>query len=461
MIKISKADQDSILQRIRDGRVDAASLSTSSLVDDIILSMHKHGVIGCLKRGFPDKRADNTTVPFDLMLALAIAAKMKVHTSLTDIPFALTDHRTICELGYSMWDSDKDIGSGLMNEGTIRHLVRKYTSDELIRSYNSTLQEHIMDTLSIKSNIHILDCTKLEVNMKNNHYENATVGRDSDGDVAKGYKLSTIRGIVGDRGIIEDIRFGTMSTHDLALSQSMLYETPVFTDGDILINDKGFLSRDTLNFLKTHRGVDTYIPIRKNMEAYEIAVAVAQKANKWKPHPTQRRTSQSISFVAGLSPYWRSKHTEDDVDINACVVWDREDDKYFVFVTTDTTKSASQIIKTYELRPEIEEDYRQLKDFWNIEDFKSTKLTNISFRIVCVLLGYLFFQLYTMLPDGEQFAGKSLPVIMKNYKSNASHHLVIYSDEIFGVLTIAQMAEVYAQCDKTVRRLISAILENV
>lgn len=53
--------------------------------------------------------------------------------------------------------------------------------------------------------------------------------------------------------------------------------------------------------------------------------------------------------------------------------------EYFVFVTTDLKKTAKQIIQTYELRPEIEEDYRQIKDFWQIEDFKSTKYNFIAF----------------------------------------------------------------------------------
>ncbi len=42
-------------------------------------------------------------------------------------------------------------------------------------------------------------------------------------------------------------------------------------------------------------------------------------------------------------------------------------------MTTDTTKTVRQIVQTYELRPEIEEDFRQMKDFWKLSGFKSTK----------------------------------------------------------------------------------------
>ena len=64
------------------------------------------------------------------------------------------------------------------------------------------------------------------------------------------------------------------------------------------------------------------------------------------------------------------------------------------FVTTDTDATAKDIISIYELRPEIEEDFRQLKDFWKIEDFKTTKYNLIAFHIICVLLGYLLMHKY-------------------------------------------------------------------
>lgn len=430
-------------------------------MDDIILAMHKNGMTNCIRDGFGDRRADNTVVPFDLTMMLAIAAKMRVHSSLTDIPYALTDHRTICELGYSMVDTDRDIKSGLMSEGTVRHLVGKYSSDEFLAGYNRTVQTHIMPRMDIRPNIHILDCTKLEVNLKNTRYENSAIARDSEGNIARGYKLATIRGIVKDTGIIEDIRFSPMNVHDLELSRQMLLDSSVLKSGDILINDKGFLSRDLVNQLKTSKNVNTYVPLKKNMDAYHLAVSVAIGDNEWQPHPKKKRKDQKIALVKDVGPYWTSDDRENDVPVNACVVWDTAKSDYFVFVTTDISKSAVQIIKTYELRPEIEEDYRQLKDFWKLEDFKSTKLNIITFHIVCVLLGYLFFQLYTMLPEGEPLAGRSFPVVLKNYCPVSSHHLAIYSGDIFGVMTVFDIVQLYSNCSPDVQEKIADILKMI
>lgn len=286
-----------------------------------------------------------------------------------------------------------------MSEGTIRNLIRKYSYSEIIRSYNCIVQNNILLHMDIEANIHILDCTKIAVDRFNQNYEGAGYYHEEGENPIHSYKLSTLRGIVRDTGIVEEVRFGPINTHDLTWSKEMLLTTKVLKPGDILLNDRGFLERNTINTLKTSRGVDTYVPLKKNMEAATVAICAAKECGEWRQHPS--REGQKIHFVPFLRKHWQSKNLQDDVDSNGCVVWDVESDFHAVFVTTDTTATAEQIIKTYELRPEIEEDYRQLKDFWKLEDFKSTKVNFITFHIVCTLLGYLFFQLYTLLTEGE------------------------------------------------------------
>ncbi|MFR5684384.1 MAG: transposase, partial [Clostridia bacterium] len=107
-----------------------------------------------------------------------------------------------------------------------------------------------------------------------------------------------------------------------------------------------------------------------------------------------------------------------------------------------------------------EEDYRQLKDFWKIEDFKSTKLNVILFHIVCVLFGYLFYQIYTLLPEGEKYLGKSLPIILKKYVPQVQPYVVLYVGYEFGVLTLFELMEFYAQSPENIRKLFENILKQ-
>lgn len=467
MLKVCRSNKESVLEQVRAGKIDAVALSTTNLVDDIIYVMHTNGVLDCLTAGIKDRRSHNTTVPYSIIWASAVAAKMKVHTSLTDIPHAITDYRVLSELGYSLYDDAGAVGSFLMNEGSIRFLLGKYEAADLVEGYNNTVQNHIMPKLDLVPNIHILDCTDLEVNFSNENYEGASISyskRSKDGTLARGrgYKLSTLRGIVGDSGVIEDIRFGSLNTHDLTLSKEMLMTSPMLKSGDILINDRGFLSREVINYLKTERNIDTYVPLKKGMVSFNIAVQAAKDQNKWSKNPKYNR--QRIALVTDLGEYWPFEEKIPEaanVPINGCVIWYEDTDSYAVIVTTDLNQSAKGIIDTYCLRPEIEEDYRQLKDFWKLEDFKSTKLNLIAFHIVCVLFGYLFFQLYTMLPDGEQYCGQSLPVLLKKYSAKAQGHIVIYVDDMFGVFTLFEVLELYANASGEAKVMIGKEIKKV
>lgn len=426
----------------------------------MILKMKNEGILELLENVFPDKRSKNKNIPFHLILALTITAKMKIKTSLTDVPFAITNAETLSEIGWNIWDNERGLNEGLMSEGTIRNFVKKYTVDELITAYNAYIQDEVFVKKGIVPDIHVLDCTKLEVELSNSNYEGSEVIKD-DGEYKRGYKLSSLRGITGDTGILEEIRFGNIKQHDLKLSKKMVLESKMLKPGDILINDRGFISREFMNQLKREREIDSYIPLKSNMEAFEQAVSIANAENNWKAHPNKKRKNQKIAFVGSLGSYWRSAEPENDVAIIGCVVYDTKTDEYHVFVTTDTTKTARQIIMTYELRPEIEEDYRQIKDFWKIEDFKSTKQNFIVFYIVMVLIGYLFFQLYKGMEEGEKYAGKSLPVAIKKYVEEGSKSVIIYSGQYFGIFGFLEFIQLYSSCGTEVKQCLDPILAKV
>ncbi len=448
MLTLCRNNKNEIKKMIQNKSLRDIVISERNLIDDIILSMCQDGIIDCLADGFTDKRRHNSFVPFKVIIAMSIAAKMRVHSSLTDIPVAIQDYRLLAELGYNIVLDNKN---KLFTEGTIRYLLGKYTNEDLIAYYNNVVQNHIMPLKGIKTNIHILDCTKISVNFDNTNYENSSLAVDRKGDAMRGYKLASLRGLYKDTGIIEEIRFGTAATHDLALSEEMLKTTKCFNCGDILINDRGFISRELINYLKTEKDVDTYIPLKKNMWAFNEAVTIAKLENNWATHPNRRRRGQRIALVPNLAG-WDSVNISNDVPINACVVWDTVDDAYMVFITTNTNATAKDIILTYELRPEIEEDFRQLKDFWKLEDFKTTKYNIIAFHIVCVLLGYLFYQLYINSIDGNQYLGKSLPVVVKNYKKQVLNYLVLYGGQYFCSMSMIEFFEFRDECSEEVRK---------
>ena len=460
MIQICRKDKEKVYEAIRTGKIDTAEMSFPNLIDDIILTLKKRGLTDLLAQALPDKRRDNSHIPFDILLCLAVAAKLKCKTSLTDVPFAVTEAELLAELGWNIWDNERNVNEGLFSESVMRKLLAKYKSDEWVCFYNDYVQKHLMKELDIQPCIHILDCTKVLVNPDNENYENSSVVK-IDGKTMRGYKLGVLRGVLDDSGIVEEVVFGTLKTHDMEQCREMLTNTSCFHENDILINDRGFLSREMTNYLKTVRKVDTYIPARENMIIYQDAVKLAATSGKWQKHPNRKRKEQEIQLVTNLGPLWESDEPEKDVPINACVVHDKKTDSYFVFMTTDTSKTARQIINTYELRPEIEEDFRQMKDFWKLEDFKSTKYNYITYHIIMTLTGYLYFQIYKNLDEGKRYSGKSLPVVVKNYKDTRPKSVIIYVGQYFGIFPFLEFLQIYAECTLEVRQLLNPILAKV
>lgn len=84
-----------------------------------------------------------------------------------------------------------------------------------------------------------------------------------------------------------------------------------------------------------------------------------------------------------------------------------------------------------------------------------------SIPVVSVLFGYLFFQLFTMLPDGEQYSGKSLPIILKNFDVKIQGFVVLYVGSECGVITIFELIELYANSNKEVKEKLKPILERL
>lgn len=115
MIQICRKDKEKIYDAIRTGKIDAVEMSFPNLIDDIILTMKKRGLIDSLAQALPDKRRDNSHIPFGILLCFAVAAKLKRKTSLTDVPFAVTETKLLAELGWNLWDNERDVNEGLFD----------------------------------------------------------------------------------------------------------------------------------------------------------------------------------------------------------------------------------------------------------------------------------------------------------------------------------------------------------
>lgn len=291
--------------------------------------------------------------------------------------------------------------------------------------------------------LHIIDTTKIEVALEAGNYECSGVVKDHDDEQLKrGYKLGRLRTLLDTAGIITQAIVGQIQTHDSRLCGSLARESRVLREGDLLLEDRGFLDGAQITYLRGERGVDVIVPLRCDMASYEEAVKLAEMAGEWRKHPS--RPAQQIAFVAGVEHVW----DECEVALNACVIRFFNEKKraidYIVLVTTDLSLRAEWIVRHYEQRPEVEQDYEQLKSGgWFLKKLSSTRYSQIVFYLLTVVLGYSLYHLFANTAAGARFANKTRQAIAFEQLKSRRTHVIVYAGgyfEIFETLSFLHLA---------------------
>jgi len=289
--------------------------------------------------------------------------------------------------------------------------------------------------------IHILDTTHVEVALETGTYECSGVVKNEDGTLSRGYKLATLRTLLDSAGLLTQVALSAIQIHDVALCRPLLEQAPVLRAGDLLLEDRGFLDGVTLAALKRKRRVDVIMPLKANMLATQEAIQLAEMADQWQAHPS--RAEQTIALVRGVEHMW----AECDVPLHACVIrfWNKKKKRTdsIVLVTTDLKLSASWIVRHYEERPEIEQDYQQMKSGgWQLQKLSSTRYSEIVFYVLTVVLSYSLYHLFANTQAGARFADKTRQALAFEQLRTQRTHIIVYAGgyfEIFETLHFVQM----------------------
>jgi hypothetical protein len=219
---------------------------------------------------------------------------------------------------------------------------------------------------------HILDTTPVEVPLETGTYECNGVVKNEGGTFSRSDKLATLRTLLDSAGLLSQMALSAIQGHDMAVCRPLLEQAPVLRAGDLLLEDRGFIDGVTLLQLQRKRRVEVIMPRKANMLATQEALQLAELANEWQAHPA--RAEQTIALVRGVEHRW----AECDVPLNACVIrfWNTKKKRtdHIVLVTTDLQLRAPWIVRHYEERPEIEQDYQQMKSGgWQLKKLSSTR----------------------------------------------------------------------------------------
>lgn len=471
---------DEVLAALRQGHITALETATEQLPDMFLLYAIESGLLSKLAASFPDPRTQQPEIRMQIVLAAGLAGHFAGLYALSQSPYALHSPRLLRELGVQV--AVNQPGKGLSRKGTrqcapfhgdvVRKLLAQVEAQDkaakhlpgqsLLDWYNAQVGTLFCQTLRAQPMLHILDCTELSVNLKNDRYEQSgiTTKNSKDGKCPpeRGYKLATLRSLLDTGALLTSIGWGSIEQSDLTLTHDLVRTSPHLRPGDMLLEDRGFVDGATISHLKSERSVDVCTGLKSNMNLFKAAVvqANAQPGN-WQPHPTRKH--QQIQQVSGLSGLW----AELNVPINIVVVrWQDKQTQaweYVAFATTDLSLSAKQTIELYQTRPEIEEDYRQLKsEAWHLEGFTATKLVQILWHVILTLLAYNLFQAYANTKAGQKMAQQTKQKLQRQMSRNPPTYVLVCTHDAYGLFETKSLLYILLDLPDDVRQRIRCLL---
>jgi hypothetical protein len=496
-IKLWARNGEAVRQAIELGEIAHIETASEELTDEFLLFAIESGLLKSWAGSFPEPRCA-PEIAMEVILPAHIAARFAGLYSMRKAGYVLRSARVLGALGYSVevveparglsvrGTSDDKLFSGDVvrkllvqmeqqvdlsqsarrppSEPSVAVKVRERASrraakhpvdeaeaearahkvaEQLVDWYNQHVGVSMLHyaRLGTGRRLHILDTTRIEVPIETGTYECSGVVKNEDGTLSRGYKLATLRTLLDSAGVLTHVALSAIQVHDMALCRPVLEAAPVLRAGDLLLEDRGFLDGATVSDLKRKRRVDVIIPLKANMLATQEAMQLAEMAGTWQTHPS--RPDQTIALVRGVEHMW----AECEVPLNACVIryWNKRKKctDHIVLVTTDLKLNASWIVRHYEERPEIEQDYEQMKSGgWQLKKLSSTRYSEIVFYVLTVVLSYSLYHLFANTQRGVRFADKTRQALAFEQLRTQRTHIIVYAGghfEIFETLHFVQM----------------------
>lgn len=158
-----------------------------------------------------------------------------------------------------------------------------------------------------------------------------------------------------------------------------------------------------ISTFKIKHSIDTLIPLKKNMDAYLDAKGLSRlKDRPWKKvdETTSCYMAKKIKSYEGCN-----------LDLNVILVKTRQKNgkvRLWSLATTKDYSDPAQAVRDYRLRWQIEERYRQIKDTWFNQGFKSTDFNLVVAHIIFTLLVYSLIQVYLNIKKLADLTNKTM-----------------------------------------------------
>ena len=261
-----------------------------------------------------------------------------------------------------------------------------------------------------------------------------------------------------------------------------------------LILDRGFIDGESISLCKKEYGIDILIPIRRNMDLYEDALALFREPDvQWveckepeeegkepvRPKPKvilkrekkRQKKLQELkeqqpppppekilvkTEVASIGEFrsWSSCTVPLNVVANREHYADGHTEIWFL-VDTKEVQDPRQTRQEYHLRPSTEERYRQLKCFSDLTHFTSRAFSMVVNQVVFIMLAYDLLQIYLLHQGRKDLNQKTLPRIRQQLLPS-DNHIIVYWQNYYGLFRPFELVGLVVTLGEEARKKIAA-----
>jgi len=212
--------------------------------------------------------------------------------------------------------------------------------------------------------------------------------------------------------------------------------------------------------LKRDRGIDIFIPLRRNMDATQAASAQADHRKMWRPHPT-REAQQVADFTAKSGDlFWQDCPV---LASGVLVRWAKKDGTpdEALFVTTKENQTGNQILENYDQRADVEQSHRQLKQNQGLEKLLSKKYVRTAMNIIMCIIGFNLLNLFLNSENCKNIEEYSLKTIRQKRTEEKNPQVIIYTKTTFATLSLHQFLPLLLRLNDGVRVKLAQLFESL
>ena len=268
-----------------------------------------------------------------------------------------------------------------------------------------------------------------------------------------------------------------------------------------LILDRGFLDGEAISWCKEQYGIETLIPIRRNMDIYADAMALFQDSNlEWveckgqeeggkklggpqrRPRAISKREKKRQETLLQLKQQqpppppgkvlikkeaaaigefrsWSSCTVPLSVVANREYYADGHQEIWFL-IDTQEVNNPERTQQEYHLRVSTEERYRQLKCFSDLTHFTSRAFSMVVNQVVFIMLAYNLLQVYLLHRGRKDLNQKTLPRIRQQLLP-ADNHIIVYYQNYYGLFAPFELIGFVVTLQEDARKKIAAKCQRI